>query len=781
MRRRITIIVLCLVLLVPLTGVQAQQAQEKKITPENLIKDVVEQLELIKDFKGRVVTKVYLSEQIFNSRTQIMQSQTRSMTRNHGDSNLPTGEQSLLLNTIPWIYLPPDYETIKSSLPLAISGKGENPLTKINKLYETKLLGEATYQQRDVYIIELQNIFYTQRVYIDQEYLSIKKIDIFNGSNIKVATVQYNDFKLFAQEVWMPTQIIVNDSIGQQVLEISYQDWQVNLGLTNFDFLQGFETDYQAKIDELKKELAQSKEKEEIYLELSDLYQKNGDLNQAISLLQEAINQQDKVKYRKKIAEIYQNQGEFNKALGEIKAALQLDYENAELHYLLGELRLQLGDINQARNYLERAISYDSKNEKYLEKLFWVYNNLANKNNDSYMLERAQKTAKKLVDLVPQSADYRINLGDIYLKTGKTIKAADAYQKAVDLAPQDTWGYIKLANYYQEIRNYEKAEEIYRYVIYLEDSIENHQRLADLYFEQKKYELAIKEYQTISNRAANNLSVQMRLAESYVAVDKAEEALTIFKDILTEQNSKKLYTQITEIIKKYNPETAIRLLRQMLKEKNLFTAQQKNKLYQQLGSIYFEKIKNETEERVNEELLLKSQAEVYNLMGKIEFSNGNLAQAVNYFKSAISESAQFNNHYNLAVSYLLMDRFKAARQEAEKIISLGAIKPGQKIKQLSYDLKSWQREYDKDYTPGRINLIEGDQLRQSGALNEAKIEYQASLSENYDYQPPYFYLSLFYSLTDQKINLALAKHGLAEDKTKKLLQELITVINKVRV
>lgn len=767
---------LLLTLLVPLTNVQAQQ---KQITPQNLIDDLVEQLEVIKDFKGTVVTKVYLNDEVFNSRTQIMKSQTRSMTRDHGDTSIPAGEKSLLLNTIPWIYLPPDYETIKSSLPLAVQTDYKNPLNMTNQLYDMKLLGEATYQQRDVYIVELQNVFSTQRVYIDQEYLTIRKVDVFNGSNIKVATIRYNDFELFAEEVWMPTKIVVTDSVGQSVLEVNYQNWQVNLGLTSFDFLEGFETDYQTKINKLQQKLENSNQKDKLYVELSDLYQKNGDTKKAISALQQAISREDKIAYRKKLAKIYQQQGQFSKALGEIKAALQVNYDDAELHYLLGELQLQSGNTDQARSYLERAISYDSGNEKYLEKLFWVYNNLANKNNDLYMLERAQKTIKKLIDLAPKNEDYRIYLGDIYLKTGKTIKAADAYQKAVDLAPKDTWAYIKLANYYKEIKNYEKAEELYRYVIYLEDSLENHKRLADLYFEQKKYELALEEYQTISNRAANDLDVRLRLAENYVAVGETEQALKIFSQVLGERDSEELYTRITDIIKKYNPETAIEVLHHLLQQEDLLTSRQRDKLYRHLGTMYFKKIKQEQEEKIAELLPLKSQAQIYNLMGEIEFSNGNLEEAATYFANSVTESSSVSNRYNLAVSYLLMDKFSLARQEATEVVELGAIEKGERIIDLSYDLTEWKKEYYKQYVAGRINLIEGNQLRQQGELDEAKIEYQASMSENYQYQPPYFYLSLFYSVTKQNDKLELAKHGV-NDKTKGLLQEVIAVINEVK-
>ncbi|MGM0369611.1 MAG: tetratricopeptide repeat protein [Bacillota bacterium] len=777
MRKQMIVILLLLVFLFPITDIQAESEQ---ITPQKIIEDVVKQLDKIKDFKGTIATKMYLDDKVINSRTQIMKSESRSMTRNHGVDKFPSGEKSLLLNTIPWIYLPPDYETVKSSLPLATQKEYKNPLQVLDQLYSTKLLGESTYQERDVYIIELKNSFSSERLFVDQEYSAIRKIDIFNGSNIKVATINYSDFKLFIDQVWLPTKITVVDSVGQSVVEVNYQDWQVNLGLTDFDFLEGFETDYQTKIDQLKEELEDNSQQDELYLELSDLYKENGDIEKAISSLEEAIMIEDKIKYRKSLAEIYREQGDYDNALGEINAGLQLNYDDAELHYLLGEIQLQLGNTDQARQYLEKAVSYDSGNKNYLEQLFWVYKNLANKSDDIYMLERAERTINKLIEIDSDNKDYWIYLGDIYFEAGKTIKAADAYNQAVELAPKNNWAYIKLANYHQQINNYEKAEELYRYVIYLEDSLENHKRLADLYFEQKKYSLALEEYQTISNRAANDIDIKLKLAETYIALEKADKALEIFNQVLKDKEDDELYSKITKVIEKYRTETALEIIHQLLQEENILTNKQRESLYQQLGDIYFQQIKQNEQQKIEEIIPLDSQAEIYSLLAKIEFSSGNLEDAIHYFRRTIEEQPKTRDYYDLAVSYLLTDEFYLAREQAQNLINSGAIAKGEEIEELSYDLSDWERKYSDSYVPGRINLIEGNQLRQKGNFSAAKVEYQAAISENYEYQPPYFYLSVIHGLIGNDVELKISQTGV-EDDNLDLLNRLISVINRVKV
>ncbi|MGM0502623.1 MAG: DUF4292 domain-containing protein [Bacillota bacterium] len=777
MRKNIIVVFLLLILLLPLTVVKAQP---KQITPQNLIDEIVEKLDNIKDFKGTVMTEVYSNDETINSRTQIMKSETRSMTRDHGDTSVIEGEKGILLNSIPWIYLPPDYEVIKSALPLAPQQEYKNPLKMADQLYDLKLLGEGTYRSNQVYIIELENSFSTQRLYIDKEHLTIRKIDVFNGSNIKVASISYSDFNLFADEVRLPTKITVSDSIGQPVLEINYQDWQVNLGLTNFDFLQGFEEDQQSKINKLQKQLVDGNQNDEVYYKLSNLYQNNGNISRAISSLQQAIDINDRIKYRKELAALYRKQGSYEKALEELNSALQLSYDNAEAHYLLGELQLQLGNINQARQYLERATSYDKKNERYLDKLFWVYNNLANKNDDEYMLERAEKTAKKLIEIDPENNEYRIYLGDISLKLGKTIKAAEAYHQAIDLDPKDTWGYIKLANYYQEMKNYQKSEEIYRYVLNLEDSLENHRRLGEMYFEQHKYELAVKEYQIVAERSAADTEMKLKLAETYVAVGKVDEALKIFNEVLNEQKVEQSYSKIIEIVNNYESKTVLSLLEQLLEEnKQVFSKQEQEDLNYHMSMLYFQQVKEEQQRKTDELISLKSEAELYSYLGQTSFSAGDLKNARDYFKKALAEYPMEKDYYNLAVSYLLMDEFSLARTKAEQLIDLGLSEQGQEIKSLSNSLAEWKKINSRQYVPGRLKLIKGNQLRQQGNLNASKVEYQAAITENQDYQAPYFYLAIIKTL-ENNAQASNIKDQVKEEELQ-LLSRLITVINEVKL
>ncbi len=765
-----------LLLLIFVILVSGQVAAEE-ITAEYLLGEVIQTIEEVEDFKGMIISRVYSGEKVFDYRNQIMKSPTRTMTQSSGNESIHNRDSNKLLNIIPWIYLPPEHDIVKKSLPLEGGSMYQQSLSNLEEFYSIELLGEAIYDDQEVYIIQLENAFTIQRLFLDKEKSSISKIDIYNGANIKLATILYEDYKLFNSKVWFPTKIAVENSRQEVLMEVLYKNWQVNTGLTDFDFAKGFDTSYQEEIDNLKAKLELQSENDKLYWLISDLYKKDGDLSLAVSNLQQAIRIKDKVNYRKRLAELYQLQGKYKEALVQVQAALQIDYNNADLHYLLAEIQLHLNKINTARFALEKTIELDGDNPKYLEKLFWVYNNLAENSND-YMLERAKRIATKLVELKPDNKDYRIYLGDIFFELGDKLKAASSYNKAIELAPEDTWGYIKLAQFYEEVDKSDKSEELYRYVLYLDDSLENQRRLANFYFEQGKYKLALAEYEELNDRTTANLEVKMRLAESYLATEDLEKGLDAFDQILQDNQEGQFYLEVAKIVKKYSLDEAINIYQTALNQEELLNAEEKDLIYKELGYIYFKVEEEEYFEELDQLLQINSQAEIYNLLGEYKFIAGDLDKAIHYFKLALDKYNSHKSHYNLSLSYLIADHFDLAQNEAERLISLGYEEEGQELIDLINNVKSLRVTYTEKYVPGRINRIKGDKLREEGKLNEALIKYKESIFENYNYNLSYFYLGVISTIKDDTLQLRLAENGLNKEETE-VLTDFVDAIEKI--
>jgi len=749
----------------------------EEISAKDLLADVVSQLEQVKDFKGTIVSKLYVGEEVIDYRTQVMKSETRSMSHNLSDHSQLAAEENRLLNSIPWIYLPPDYNTLKNSLPLKGQLDYQEPLSDLSDLYNIELLGESIDGEREVYIIQLENMLTLQRVFIDKEYKTISKIEIFNGANIRLATITYEDMTLFDSSIWLPVKMLINDGGGKLLMEVIYQNWDVNTGLTEFDFAKGFDTDYQTKIKQLKEKSKEQRNNDKLYWLLSDLYVKDGNLTEAVNSLQNAIRIKDSIEYRKKLVEIYQMQGRYREALGEIRVALQSVYNDAELNYLLGEVQLQLGRINNARYSLEKAVDLDPKNTLYLEKLFWVYSNLSDEYG-KYMLERAEGVAEKLVKLEPKNKIYRTYLADIYLEKDEEFKAYQSYSKAVELAPEDTWVYIKLAQFYDKVGKSNKAEELYEYIVYLDDSLENQRRLADFYFKIGKYELALDEYQALQSRSAGNLNLKFKIAESYLAIGDNEKGLSIFNKILKENNFGEFYLQIGEIVKKYNLDAAIDIYHSALQQEGLLTEEEVGEIHRRLGYIYFEEEGQKELNKLDQLLEIDSQAKIYQLLGKYKFSAGDLDQAISYFKLALNRQDNLENHYNLAIAYLIVNHIDLAKAEAEQIITAGEEALGRELLELIDRIGDLEQDYKDIYVPGRINRIKGDRLRQQGRLTEALVKYRESIYENYDYKLSYFYVGLISGIREDNLQLEMAKSVL-EGEELRLLQDLLVHIEEI--
>jgi len=760
-------LLVCGILLIAVGTVQSQEMGTQEVvgqasTPKSaleLIKEVSEQLQRVEDFKGEIRGKIYGQEETLTFRTKIMKSPTRSMTENVEQIKISNSGIERLLNTIPWLYLPPNYSTIMKTLPIEGQLDYQKPLEKLEKMYQLELLGETTHRERAVYIVQLKNKFFTQRFYIDKQWRVVSRAEVFNSSNIKIININYRDFKFFADGIWLPTKIEVKKALGRNLLEINYHELKVNIGLTNFDFAKGFQEDYQTKVAKLEAELNKNPRSEDLYWEISQIYKENNVVEKAIANLRDAIRIQDKVKYRTELAQLLQNQGQYKEAVGEIKAALKLEYDNAQLYYLLGELYLQLNNSDQAQYYLEKAVNLAGDNITYLNKLFWVYYNSAD-SDDQYLLEQAENIIEKLISLDAENEDYRIYSGDLYFDQGKLVKAAKAYQQAIDLAPQDTWGYIKLANFYQATDSYYKAEEIYRYVIYLDDSLANHRRLADLYFEYGKYKLALEQYQLMDERATNDYEIKLKLAETYFADNNPQQGLDICRQIFENFQEGKIYLEVTDRVEKYNLEAAQQVYYQAIQNKSVLNEEQEIKLYRGFNKVFFDWMQQIRLQELEQMVPLSTQGEIYRTLGKYQLQTGHPQAAVENLQSALGFTDKLEIHFELALSYLVMDDYQQVEKEALKLARAGQLGRAAKLLTVSKELQKIQDNYADDYLPGRLKRLAGDELRREGNLKQAAFAYKQAAFENYNYKLPYFYLAWIYSLQEEQFEVELATTGL---------------------
>jgi tetratricopeptide (TPR) repeat protein len=110
---------------------------------------------------------------------------------------------------------------------------------------------------------------------------------------------------------------------------------------------------------------------------------------------------------------------------------IQANPKNAEALNYLGYMLADRGvKLDQALDYIKRALELDPNNGAYLDSLGWVYFKL----ND---LELAQKFLAKALSRIKNDPTIYDHLGDLYFKMGEHSKAEEAWKKAISHSSED--------------------------------------------------------------------------------------------------------------------------------------------------------------------------------------------------------------------------------------------------------------------------------------------------------------------------------------------------------
>jgi lipopolysaccharide biosynthesis regulator YciM len=229
-----------------------------------------------------------------------------------------------------------------------------------------------------------------------------------------------------------------------------------------------------------------------------------------------------------------------DKAIEAFTEVVKLDRETVELHFTLGSLFRRRGETERAirihRNLLDRG---DLGDEQRLQAMF----ELGQDYLKAGLLDRAEETLQRLRD-----STYRIEakrfLVDIYQQEKDWAKAIEV---ATELE-RDTGSSLQkeIANYYCELATYEanhsRLDEAQRHLASAlatnRKSVRANLVLGDLHAAAGEHVLAIEAWKRIEQQQASYLSIcAQRLLDSFRALDKVEEGLTLLRGYLASYSS----------------------------------------------------------------------------------------------------------------------------------------------------------------------------------------------------------------------------------------------------
>lgn len=152
------------------------------------------------------------------------------------------------------------------------------------------------------------------------------------------------------------------------------------------------------------------------------------------------------------------------------KQALELDPNNPVLHYRLGYVYTQKGDLDDAKYHYEHAMQLADNFAPAMAGLGYVYRRIGERMDEGVerkqMMNRAEELLLEAMNLSPKLVDddgesWWGILGGLYRRRGQIDDAIYAYKQATIVTPQSSYGFGNLALLYMQKNQREEMLETY--------------------------------------------------------------------------------------------------------------------------------------------------------------------------------------------------------------------------------------------------------------------------------------------------------------------------------
>jgi tetratricopeptide (TPR) repeat protein len=176
----------------------------------------------------------------------------------------------------------------------------------------------------------------------------------------------------------------------------------------------------------LDKKLQGSPSNLDIYINLSQIYVQAKRFSEAEKILRRAEEQNlDKDRVRFQLASVYERQKDFDRAESLFKEILKEHPKDAPTLNYIGYMLADRGiRLNEAVEYVERALALEPNNPAYLDSLGWAFFKM----ND---LQKAQKYLLQAVEMEKKDPVIQDHVGDLYFKIGNLERAQEFWKKSL--------------------------------------------------------------------------------------------------------------------------------------------------------------------------------------------------------------------------------------------------------------------------------------------------------------------------------------------------------------
>lgn len=314
---------------------------------------------------------------------------------------------------------------------------------------------------------------------------------------------------------------------------------------------------HEIAINQLKKELTVKQEHPRIHYLLGAVYYDKGDMESAIRSLQECLRLDPNFQTAShKLLQAYEKTGNQEQAIDLLEKKIvkphkgKTQHDNATAYNHLGVLHYRQGNVDKAIQAFEKALILSPHHEPTKRNLHQLLLEKTLSALDSKEFDTAETYGKKALLLVPQNATTYHQLGKGYAKTVYHTQAIAYFQKALEINPNDKSTHRDLAQCYVRygvvLRNDKKWDEaISAYKQALELEPENKIAIANLtdaiwqkanaYRSSGKNDEAIAAYLELQKLHPNETDILNLLGELYLKKGNYPAAVSAFQKVHTAQ------------------------------------------------------------------------------------------------------------------------------------------------------------------------------------------------------------------------------------------------------
>ncbi|MDA3869677.1 MAG: tetratricopeptide repeat protein, partial [Gammaproteobacteria bacterium] len=307
-----------------------------------------------------------------------------------------------------------------------------------------------------------------------------------------------------------------------------------------------------------------AEERKEVNLEKAQQSLNAGDLEKARIELKNVlqIDPNDAQAYFQ-LGQVFEQQKEFRKAFGNYSKALELAPDNLEFNAKIGTYNLLLaGDIDAAIEKRDFILAKDASNinglllkagillkqddtagamkitqDIFARKPGHIQNALLL--SSLYLKDKKYDESISLLNACikenPQSRILLSTLAETYYKAGKYDLTESTYKKILENNPEAFMNYLKLAVFYKFTNETEKAEQTLRKAIDAdEEDTKRKMALVEFLQQTKSNQAAIEELKSLATKYPQEGDIRIALATMYMSENNLEDAKKILKTAISD-------------------------------------------------------------------------------------------------------------------------------------------------------------------------------------------------------------------------------------------------------